>query len=419
MLIQAHRLSSAFVALSLTLAFSVGLTACHSNGTAAPASVSPVTAKAAPASSSDDELQTDEDGHQHEKVDFETCEKTVAHLPYESDLDLLNSCIEWYWHNGGADLGWKKIIKIGYRIVDVDPQQTQTYTVIAWLLWSKWVTWDKDHAQMPDGEKKVEEALALLYRGRAANPEDADYHNDCGNTMAPLAQFHRPEVWPFVTESFRLADRYAATNQLRLRARISLGHAYRRQKMWNEALTAYSTALAIDPNNRTSLLNSGLALRNLHRYREALQAYGQVLAKLPNYTFALLGRGDTYFDMGEKDNATANYLAAAASDPKNTDAAVGLRKVGRYADASKIYEKILTDNPKDLAGLLGRAHILRETGKKAEAIAAYKAVLKVYGKNEEAIHYLKELEKPDGSLIEEFQSSASSEESSELELQTN
>jgi tetratricopeptide (TPR) repeat protein len=56
---------------------------------------------------------------------------------------------------------------------------------------------------------------------------------------------------------------------------------------YNEAITYYDKALAIDPDQKNALLNKGYALSKLGRYSEAITYYDKILAIDPNYGIAL------------------------------------------------------------------------------------------------------------------------------------
>jgi tetratricopeptide (TPR) repeat protein len=185
-----------------------------------------------------------------------TCQAALQNLAQVTDIDLLNDCMEYYWHHGDEENppgSYNNTIALGRRWVQVDPQATQTYTVVAWLLWSKWVTWSNHPEQMPDGATKAQEAIDLLLVGRAANSTDGDYHLDCGNTILPLAKFHLPQYYPFVEKSFQLADQYFTDPAKKVRTRLNLGHTYRYENKKAEAIAAYKSVLEIDPNNTVAI----------------------------------------------------------------------------------------------------------------------------------------------------------------------
>ena len=54
------------------------------------------------------------------------------------------------------------------------------------------------------------------------------------------------------------------------------------------------------------------------RYQEAVAAFNQVLASNPNDAQAYQGLGNSYYAMGDKNNAVVNYRRSLAIDPSNT-----------------------------------------------------------------------------------------------------
>lgn len=184
------------------------------------------------------------------------CQKVMDRLDRVTDQDQLARCTDFYWHNAGYENppgSFNNVIRIGYRIIALDPQATSTYTGIAWLLWSKWVTWKKNPENMPDGETKADESIALLMRGRKANPTNAEYHLDAAQTIEPFARHHQPARNAFVLESYALADRYAQVDSIKIRARLSTGHVLRRLGEKEKALRSYEAVLVLDPQNRVAL----------------------------------------------------------------------------------------------------------------------------------------------------------------------
>ncbi len=134
-------------------------------------------------------------GHDHRadseiKKDFVKCDKLVSNLSREKNLDKLNECTDFYWHNGDGD-GlpgmWNKVIKINYRILELDPEDGDTYTTTAWLLWSNYAAWTKRPSEIPNGEKKADEAIALLRKGRFNLSRDYNYHVVSGRVLSSLA----------------------------------------------------------------------------------------------------------------------------------------------------------------------------------------------------------------------------------------
>ncbi|MDB5038892.1 MAG: hypothetical protein JWQ35_2420 [Bacteriovoracaceae bacterium] len=237
----------------------------------------------------------------------EICDARIADLSQVKTVSDAQDCMDWYWHNGHFDEGHLKFLKLGYRLIDTHPDETGTYTTLAWILASKWVNWHENPSNEFGGEKRFDEAMALLERGRLANPEDAEYHRDCADTIDPFARHYRPDLLPYVAESYELALRYEQKPSSRLRIFLSFGISYKRQKKWVEAFEKYKEALLIDPENRVALNDSGFILRKLDRLDESLQFYEHLMASYPNFIEGMLGKARTLLAEKESEKARAVY----------------------------------------------------------------------------------------------------------------
>jgi tetratricopeptide (TPR) repeat protein len=123
---------------------------------------------------------------------------------------------------------------------------------MAYLLWSKFATWRKNPAQMPDGEGREKEAIALIEKGGAYFPRDATYWLDAVHTTFPLAKHYWKDHFLKIIGWCRVADRYGNRVQ-KIRARLDIGHSYQQLERVSDALAAYRSVLEIDPTNRVAL----------------------------------------------------------------------------------------------------------------------------------------------------------------------
>ncbi len=170
------------------------------------------------------------------------------------DVELMCQLNEFYWHHGHLDNppgSFDSIIRISYRVLELEPQTASIYADTAWLLWSRWVTWKQDPEKMPIGENDDKTAVALLLRGRKACPDNAAYHFDAAMTVWGLARHHKPEYWGFILDSLQLAKKTVKPeNQwLNVRIRMTLGHVYRQLEQYDDARKAYQSVLEVDPEN--------------------------------------------------------------------------------------------------------------------------------------------------------------------------
>jgi tetratricopeptide (TPR) repeat protein len=181
-----------------------------------------------------------------------------GHLEQVYSTEILDQCADYLWHNAPSS-NFSEVIACTNRRIGLDPQVIEPYTTNAWLLWSEWVAWKLDPKKMPGAEGHADEAIRLIKKGRAANPHSAEYHLDAAETMAPLAQHHRPDLMDFVIRYYLYAEALATDSAMQIRIRKGLGHRFRELDKIPEAVDWYQAVLALDPQNK-------VALRYLKKY---------------------------------------------------------------------------------------------------------------------------------------------------------
>jgi tetratricopeptide (TPR) repeat protein len=172
------------------------------------------------------------------------------HLDALTDVGFIMTLSDTIWHNHNLDRppgSFNDIIRFQYRILDIDPGLADVYSTIAWLLWSKWVTWTREPERMPDGDSKLEEALAVLERGAEANAQDAAYMYEAAKVLNPVVRFHRPDLSGTVIEYLLKAYSLEKEPQKQIRIRLDIAHQYRHAGNVAEAAEWYRRALEIDP----------------------------------------------------------------------------------------------------------------------------------------------------------------------------
>ncbi|MCH8215874.1 MAG: tetratricopeptide repeat protein [Planctomycetes bacterium] len=192
----------------------------------------------------------------------------LDHLQQVYSTEILDVCTDYFGHHSdprGSPYGFGSSVACINRRIEIDPQDIEAYTLNAWLLWSDWVTWKLHPNRISDGEGKAEEAVRLIKKGRAANPDSAAYHFDAALTLEPLAHHHRPELMPFVIRYYLYAEDLATETALRIRIRLNLGHRFRQEGKTEEAIRWYRAVLEIDPENRVAhrYLDKGSAINKL------------------------------------------------------------------------------------------------------------------------------------------------------------
>ncbi|MCE7910363.1 MAG: hypothetical protein DCC43_00940 [Candidatus Brocadia sp.] len=184
-------------------------------------------------------------------------EQALRNLDRQHDADLLRECMGFYIDNQQFDNpegSYNKAIRIGYQILNIDRKDIDTYTTMAWLLWSKWVSWTINPTRMPDGEGKADQAVELLNWGKQWNLKSERFYKESADTIWPLAKHYRTDLYGFVIENYRKADLLAESNDLaRVRIRLNLGHAYRQINEKKTAIAWYKRVLEIAPTNEIAI----------------------------------------------------------------------------------------------------------------------------------------------------------------------
>jgi len=196
----------------------------------------------------------------HDDVDAAFCARIVARVDQIQQLDPLHDCMEFYYHNGRHENppgSFNHTIRLGYRILELDSSDEDTTSTVVWLLYSKYATWRKNPEWMPDGATKLDEALALMHRGLANNPQSANLPLTIGHIFEGLVKFYHPEKAPLLFMLYERANLLAQDDRTRIRARLDLGHAHRKYGTCADALHWYREVLRVDSANAVALREIG------------------------------------------------------------------------------------------------------------------------------------------------------------------
>ena len=87
----------------------------------------------------------------------------------------------------------------------------------------------------------------------------------------------------------------------------------------NDKIKAAREAVAADPTNAEKYMALGLALRGQMFFREALEAYSIGLTYDPFMSLLYRHRGHAYVNLGQYQEAAADFEMGLRIDPKNWD----------------------------------------------------------------------------------------------------
>ncbi len=167
-----------------------------------------------------------------------------------ADAVTVDNLANFLWHNQGLDdppASYNNVIALYKRAIEIDPAYKQQYFVAAWLLYSKWAVWNRDPERMPDGENKMTAAIEVLGQGSEEFRDSAPYHYRAALTLN--TPYDVPEQHEFVEKMLRKADALAGEEEeeLKIRARLTLGVYFKRRGRQEEAEKWFRKTLELDP----------------------------------------------------------------------------------------------------------------------------------------------------------------------------
>ena len=146
---------------------------------------------------------------------------------------------------------------------------------------------------------------------------------------------------------------------------------------WRGALASYRAVLDIDPDNYRVMSNSAAAYNKLGLYPDGEREARKALAIKPDYVPALINAAIACSSQNNNKDALTFFAAAAAAEPDNKSLAVNLgimqERAGNLNDALATYRRAAASG--DPQALFGLARVNEQTGKKSEAITAYRLIM--------------------------------------------
>lgn len=190
-----------------------------------------------------------------------------------------------------------------------------------------------------------------------------------------------------------------------------LGIALDAQHKFEEAVSSYRKAAALQPRQADIHFNIGIALGNLGRIEEAISSYGKAIALQPKFFEAYGNLGTLLQKQGKLDEAVSNYrkaLAIHADAIGYFNLATALRDQGKLDEAVQAYNSALNIHPSYADAHNNLGETLRDQGNMQDAVRSYQAALAVQTGHAKANYNLAEflyLAKNYAAAIQHFEQS--------------
>jgi tetratricopeptide (TPR) repeat protein len=166
------------------------------------------------------------------------------------------------------------------------------------------------------------------------------------------------------------------------------GYAYYHKGDYGRAIADYTATLRVKPDPH-ALNNRGLAYDDKGDYDHAIADYTTALRIKPDYHEALFSRGYAYANKGDYDRAIADYTAALRIKPDPhalNNRGYAYDEKGDYDRAIADYTAALRIKPDHLNALYNRGNAYANKGNYDRAIADYTAAIKIKPDYHEALY---------------------------------
>jgi len=214
-------------------------------------------------------------------------------------------------------------------------------------------------------DARHEEALDLMRRALALQPDNASIAHTLANTLRELKQF--PESAVVYAQVMHLTP----NNQVDQVARFNFASVLQQLRKFADAIDCYGHILRLDPRSAQAYNDMGAAHIAIKQYDQAAVCIKNALALNPDYAEAHNNQGVIYRSQRRLDDAIASYQEALRCKPDDARALFNLGTIylirKEYARAIPFYRQSLACNPDQYDAHQNLACILQEQGKLEEA----------------------------------------------------
>ncbi|MFZ3091422.1 MAG: tetratricopeptide repeat protein [Nitrospirota bacterium] len=169
---------------------------------------------------------------------------------------------------------------------------------------------------------------------------------------------------------------------------FTLGYYYHDAGLYDKAIEAYTSAIALDPNDAQVYYNRGRAYSFKKQYDRAIEDYNKAIAINPNHAQVYYMRGIAYDRKEQYDRAKEDYNKAIDINPNYADAYTmrGTAYVGKkqYDRAIEDFNKAIALDPNDAFAYTSRGFAYYRKGQYDRAIEDYNMAIAINPNDAEA-----------------------------------
>ncbi len=160
-----------------------------------------------------------------------------------------------------------------------------------------------------------------------------------------------------------------------------------RNRVWENEITLWSSALKTNPDSVTSLNNRGKSYFQKKLYDKAIVDFSRAIKVTPNYVITYNNRGAAYLSKGLYDKAINDFLMSIEGNPREVSSYINVailyQKKGMYNEALSVLNKAYSITNKEPAfyNILGITYV--RMNKCEEAVRVFKKGLSIDPENKE------------------------------------
>ncbi|MGA3066578.1 MAG: tetratricopeptide repeat protein [Tepidisphaeraceae bacterium] len=216
----------------------------------------------------------------------------------------------------------------------------------------------------------IQRSLDLLRRAVAADPGDAEAHNNLGSALTIQGQ---------LDDAIAAFRRAIALKPNFPQAFNNLGSALTLHGKLEEAIAAYRQAIALKPDLAEAHCNLGSALSENGQFEAAILAFRDALALKPSDPETYYGLANALKETEDYSDAIAAYRQAIALAPDDAeifnDLGIALKHELQFRDAIAAYRRAVTLNPEYAEAHYNLGIAYKATDELDEAIVAFRQAI--------------------------------------------
>ncbi len=240
----------------------------------------------------------------------------------------------------------------------------------------------EDSVSATDGGGTLEQAMGLHQRGQLAEAEmlyreilaKDPKHFDALHLLGVVHAQRSDHL-----QATRLIGHAVAIDATSPIAFNNLGRSLKAMQRWEEALSAFDKALALQDDHVAALANRAQVLKELGRFEAALAAYEATLARKPDLVQAYVELGDVLQALNRASDSLPAYAEALRLQPSLIDASYKQGLVflgmGRFQDAIACFDRVIGLNPAHMVAYSNRGIAQFQLERLEDALASYNKAL--------------------------------------------